>query len=249
LGAYGRGWRVSSARRVTHLQARYRSQRNAKVTGRSPSGRATHERSQSSLSSPAVGVPNAARGFCRYGHPNTPENTQRIGVAGVRCKECRRRISRECARRARASDPERVLANARRANATYRARKQNESAELLDYARRFARVLRRLKPNGKWSDGPAPWTISNQLVAARRRGLCESQNVSKFDYIVSNRWRITPLGLSALALAYELSSAQGTEARRAETGNTGSVHDGPVCKADAPNTPPASSIPIEGERE
>lgn len=29
-------------------------------------------------------------------------------------------------------------------------------------------------------------------------------------------------------------AAQGAEARRAETGNTDSVHDGPVCKADAP---------------
>lgn len=29
-------------------------------------------------------------------------------------------------------------------------------------------------------------------------------------------------------------AAQGTEARRAETENTGSVHDGPVGEADAP---------------
>jgi hypothetical protein len=29
-------------------------------------------------------------------------------------------------------------------------------------------------------------------------------------------------------------AAQGTEARRAETENTGSVHDGPVAESDAP---------------
>jgi hypothetical protein len=135
------------------------------------------------------------------------ENTQRIGSAGYRCKECRRAIARESARRARAADPERVLANARRANAAYRTRNASRSDELLSLARRFGRVLRRLKPNGDWSDGPAPWTISNQLVAARRNGLCESKNVSKYSHITSNRWRITPLGLSALAFAYELQAS------------------------------------------
>jgi hypothetical protein len=33
-------------------------------------------------------------------------------------------------------------------------------------------------------------------------------------------------------------SAQGTEARRAETVKHGSVHDGPVGNADAPNSSP-----------
>lgn len=33
------------------------------------------------------------------GHPRTPENSQSIGVAGVRCKACRRRIARESGRR------------------------------------------------------------------------------------------------------------------------------------------------------
>jgi hypothetical protein len=33
---------------------------------RSPSGRATHERSQSSLSPPTVGIPNAEAGFVEY---------------------------------------------------------------------------------------------------------------------------------------------------------------------------------------
>lgn len=34
------------------------------------------------------------------GHPRTPENTQRVGVSnGVRCRECRRKITREWARR------------------------------------------------------------------------------------------------------------------------------------------------------
>lgn len=35
-------------------------------------------------------------------------------------------------------------------------------------------------------------------------------------------------------------AASGTEARRAETENTGSVHDGPVPKAGAENPPPNS---------
>lgn len=33
------------------------------------------------------------------GHPRTDENTQSVGVAGVRCRECRRRISREYSQR------------------------------------------------------------------------------------------------------------------------------------------------------
>jgi len=39
------------------------------------------------------------RGPCAYGHPVTLENTQRIGTAGYRCRECRRKIARESARR------------------------------------------------------------------------------------------------------------------------------------------------------
>lgn len=36
------------------------------------------------------------------GHPRTPENTQTIGMGnGVRCRECRRAIARESARRKR----------------------------------------------------------------------------------------------------------------------------------------------------
>lgn len=33
------------------------------------------------------------------GHPKTPANTQRIGKAGDRCRECRRKIAREHWRR------------------------------------------------------------------------------------------------------------------------------------------------------
>jgi hypothetical protein len=36
------------------------------------------------------------------GHLRTQENTQTVGCAGVRCRECRRRIARESARRAKA---------------------------------------------------------------------------------------------------------------------------------------------------
>jgi hypothetical protein len=35
------------------------------------------------------------------GHPRTLDNTQSVGSAGVRCRECRRKIARESARRAR----------------------------------------------------------------------------------------------------------------------------------------------------
>ena len=41
-------------------------------------------------------------GICTRGHAMTPENTQSIGSAGLRCKECRRRIARESVRRRRA---------------------------------------------------------------------------------------------------------------------------------------------------
>jgi hypothetical protein len=33
------------------------------------------------------------------GHPRTAANTQNVGKAGVRCKECRQRITREHMRR------------------------------------------------------------------------------------------------------------------------------------------------------
>jgi hypothetical protein len=82
--------------------------------------RAGHEPSQSPLSRPDGDHPS--RGACRYGHPNTTENTQRIGKAGYRCKECRRKIARESARKMRTLDPQRIRENARRANAAYYAR-------------------------------------------------------------------------------------------------------------------------------
>ena len=40
---------------------------------------------------------------CDRGHPLTADNIQHVGVAGDRCKECRRRIARESARRRRAA--------------------------------------------------------------------------------------------------------------------------------------------------
>lgn len=33
------------------------------------------------------------------GHPRTPENTQAVGKAGVRCRTCRRKIANAYARR------------------------------------------------------------------------------------------------------------------------------------------------------
>ena len=42
---------------------------------------------------------NGAINTCRRGHALTPDNIQRIGKAGVRCKICRQRIAREHARR------------------------------------------------------------------------------------------------------------------------------------------------------
>jgi hypothetical protein len=36
------------------------------------------------------------------GHPRTPENTQRLGKAGDRCRICRRRLNAECETRRRA---------------------------------------------------------------------------------------------------------------------------------------------------
>jgi hypothetical protein len=62
------------------------------------------------------------RGPCKAGHPVTLKNTQRVGNGGYRCKECRRKITRESARKMRREDNERICANARRANATYRAK-------------------------------------------------------------------------------------------------------------------------------
>jgi hypothetical protein len=64
------------------------------------------------------------RGPCKAGHPVTLENTQRIGAAGYRCRECRRAIARESARKMRILDPERIRENARRNNAKYLRRKR-----------------------------------------------------------------------------------------------------------------------------
>lgn len=125
---------------------------------------------------------------CQRGHLLTPENTQSVGKAGTRCRECRRKITREWARRKKGCLP------------------RNPSAELVALASRYASVLRRLKKNGDWSDGPAPWTISNALVSARRKGLCESK-VAR-EYPIQLRWRITPLGLSAVMLGFELDAAK-----------------------------------------
>lgn len=38
----------------------------------------------------------------KCGHPKTPENTRRVGKAGVRCRECRRKID---ARRSKEESP------------------------------------------------------------------------------------------------------------------------------------------------
>jgi hypothetical protein len=43
-------------------------------------------------------APNGAT-WPNCGHPKTPGNTQRIGVAGDRCRICRRRVERESHRR------------------------------------------------------------------------------------------------------------------------------------------------------
>lgn len=41
--------------------------------------------------------------WAHCGHPRTPENTQKVGNAGVRCKICRRRISLASLQRKRAA--------------------------------------------------------------------------------------------------------------------------------------------------
>lgn len=40
----------------------------------------------------------------RCGHPRTEANTQSVGAAGVRCRECRRAIGRRWARNRRRKD-------------------------------------------------------------------------------------------------------------------------------------------------
>lgn len=40
------------------------------------------------------------------GHERTPENTQSVGSAGVRCRKCRRRINQASRDRLKVDDPE-----------------------------------------------------------------------------------------------------------------------------------------------
>jgi hypothetical protein len=44
--------------------------------------------------SPEV-IENLALGHFPCGHDRTPENTQAVGSAGVRCRTCRRRLARD----------------------------------------------------------------------------------------------------------------------------------------------------------
>lgn len=192
------------------------------MAGRSPSepGSRPSDRAQEVAAVPAS-IPNAA---WKCGHERTPENTKRVRAGtGQACKTCFKAHNREYMRRKRAGA-------------------RHDPAALLRFARRFSHVLRRLKSNGDWSDGPAPWTISNALVSARKNGLCESKLAR--EYPVQCRWRITPLGTATLSFAEHL-AAQGTEARRAETENTGSVHDGPAGVADASMKQPITPDTME----
>lgn len=52
------------------------------------------------------GSPFAVNGTWPCGHPRSASNTQRIGKAGLRCRECRRKITRESERRRRAAKAE-----------------------------------------------------------------------------------------------------------------------------------------------
>jgi len=54
------------------------------------------------MSVPDYGSPFAVTGTWPCGHPLSPSNTQSIGKAGERCRECRRKVARESARRRRA---------------------------------------------------------------------------------------------------------------------------------------------------
>jgi len=122
----------------------------------------------------------------KCGHPRTPENTKVVRAGtGTACKECFKAHNRAYLKK-------------KRAGARY------DPAVLLLFAQRFERPLRRLKPKGAWSDGPAPWTISNALVSARKQGLCESKVVR--DYPTECRWRITPLGTAVLDFASAMSA-------------------------------------------
>lgn len=68
--------------------------------------------------------------------------------------------------------------------------------DLANYARRFGRVLAWIPPDD-WSYGPAPWTISNALKAARTNGLVESrQRGASSRYYC--QWRLTELGRAVL---------------------------------------------------
>jgi transposase-like protein len=44
-------------------------------------------------------IARVLRGPCVADHPVTMANTQRVGDAGFRCRECRRKIARDSARR------------------------------------------------------------------------------------------------------------------------------------------------------
>jgi hypothetical protein len=68
--------------------------------------------------------------------------------------------------------------------------------DLANYGRRFGYVLAWVGNTG-WRSGPAPWTISNSLKAARTNGLVESRDGGAPGRPHCD-WKLTPLGVAAV---------------------------------------------------
>lgn len=155
--------------------------------GASPSGRATRASHQALTGlDRSAGIPDA----WRCGHPRTPENTKTVRAGtGTACKICFREMNRKWMARKRAEA-------------------KHDAEELTRFASRFMPALRWLDQDGGWTKGPAPWTISNALCAARRNGLVASRQYKRWGN-PTNDWKLTPLGEAALAFARNLARARG----------------------------------------
>jgi hypothetical protein len=176
--------------------------------GRSPAkqGRATHEPSQSALSPPSVGIPNADDMIERVARALFDREWE-LSVPPVRDEvwldEEQRRYFRESAEAA-------ICAMREPTDAMISAAAETPGMEAANSAM--------------------------TLHQARGYGF----KAGSFD-------AGSPLHQAWRAM---IDAAQGTEARRAETENTGSVHDGPVGNADAPNpSPPSPPSGISREDE
>jgi hypothetical protein len=67
--------------------------------------------------------------------------------------------------------------------------------DLVRYAERFGYVLAWVGEAG-WQTGPAPWTISNRLKAARTNGLVETRARGN-EWSPVCDWKLTSLGVAA----------------------------------------------------